>query len=851
MAFDTLDGGRVEQRELAEEMRASYLDYAMSVIVGRALPDGRDGLKPVHRRVLFAMSERGLQPGRPYAKCAAVVGDVLGKYHPHSDTAAYDTLVRMAQWFSLRHPLVDGQGNFGNQDGYSAAAMRYTECRLARLATEMLRDIDANTVDFIPNYDGRHREPLVLPARFPNLLVNGSAGIAVGMATNIPPHNLVETIDACIELIDNPAATLDDLMRHVKGPDFPTGATVMGLAGIREAYETGRGRVVMRARVHTEELKGGRSAIIVTEMPYQVKRDGDDGVIRKIADLVESKVLREVSDVNNHSDRNGTRIVIELKRDAVPKVVLNKLFKHTPLQTTFGVNMVALVDGVNPRTLSLKQVLVHYLDHQKEVVTRRTKDELDRAERRAHVLQGYLIALDHLDEVIALIRAADDTETARAGLMEQFGLSEIQAQAILDMRLRALTGLERKRVKDEHDDLMERIAELREILADEAKLMSLIREELLEIKEQHGDARRTEILPAEGEIDLEQLIAEEDMVISVTASGYIKRIALSAYRTQGRGGVGVIGMDTKEDDYIEHLFVASTHDYLLFFTSVGKVYRVKVHELPTGNRQSKGRALVNVLPLRQDERVMAVIDTRDYSEGKYLLFATRKGIVKKTEFRAYDTVLKADGIIALKIRDGDELIGVRLTNGDDDVLMVSRNGSAVRFNESDARPMGRDTSGVAGMKLRSGDEVIAVEIARDDQDLLVVTDNGFGKRTRVEEYPTKGRGTMGVLTIRYTEARGRLAGAMIVRDGYEVMLISQDGTVIRTSADGISRMGRSTQGVRLMNLRGEDKVSSLARVTEPQGAPVAVADDSPPDDSPDESRDESPDDSPEEPPPAD
>jgi DNA gyrase subunit A len=840
MAFDTLDGGRVEQRELAEEMRASYLDYAMSVIVGRALPDVRDGLKPVHRRVLFAMSERGLQPGRPYAKCAAVVGDVLGKYHPHSDTAAYDTLVRMAQWFSLRHPLVDGQGNFGNQDGYSAAAMRYTECRLARLATEMLRDIDANTVDFIPNYDGRHREPLVLPSRFPNLLVNGSAGIAVGMATNIPPHNLVETIDACIELIDNPAATLDDLMRHVKGPDFPTGATVMGLSGIREAYETGRGRVVMRARVHTEELKGGRSAIIVTEMPYQVKRDGDDGVIRKIADLVESKVLREVSDVNNHSDRNGTRIVIELKRDAVPKVVLNKLFKHTPLQTTFGVNMVALVDGVNPRTLSLKQVLVHYLDHQKEVVTRRTKDELDRAERRAHVLQGYLIALDHLDEVIALIRAADDTETARAGLMEQFGLSEIQAQAILDMRLRALTGLERKRVKDEHDDLMERIAELREILADEAKLMALIREELLEVKEQHGDARRTEILPAEGEIDLEQLIAEEDMVISVTASGYIKRIALSAYRTQGRGGVGVIGMDTKEDDYIEHLFVASTHDYLLFFTSVGKVYRVKVHELPTGNRQSKGRALVNVLPLRQDERVMAVIDTRDYSEGKYLLFATRKGIVKKTEFRAYDTVLKADGIIALKIREGDELIGVRLTNGDDDVLMVSRNGSAVRFNESDARPMGRDTSGVAGMKLRSGDEVIAVEIARDDQDLLVVTENGFGKRTRVEEYPTKGRGTMGVLTIRYTEARGRLAGAMIVRDGYEVMLISQDGTVIRTSADGISRMGRSTQGVRLMNLRGEDKVSSLARVTEPQGAPAAVADALASDESEDGSQDEPP-----------
>jgi DNA gyrase subunit A len=815
MAIDALGGGRIEPQDLAEEMRTSYLDYAMSVIVSRALPDVRDGLKPVHRRVLHSMNEAGLQPGRPYSKCSRVVGDVLGKYHPHSDTAAYDTLVRLAQWFSLRYPLVDGQGNFGNQDGWPAAAMRYTECRLDKLAVELLRDLDSDTVDFQPNYDGRHREPTVLPARFPNLLVNGSAGIAVGMATNIPPHNLAETIDATIALIDNPEAGVDELMTHVKGPDFPTGATVMGMSGIREAYETGRGRVVMRAKVHTEDLRGGRTALIVTEVPYQVKRDGDDGLVRKIADLVNDKVIPEIADVNNHSDRNGTRITIELKRDAIPKVVLNKLFKHTPLQSTFGVNMVALVDGV-PRTLSLRQMLVHYIDHQKEVVTRRTKFELDRAERRAHVLEGYLIALDNLDAVIALIRASDDVDAARAELMERFALTEIQAQAILDMRLRALTGLERKRIQDEHADLMERIAELRGILADETRLMSVIREELEEVREQFRDDRRTEILPAEGEIDLEQLIAEEDMVISITRSGYIKRLALTAYRVQGRGGIGVMGMDTKEDDYIEHLFVASTHDYLLFFTTVGKVYRVKVHELPTGNRQSKGRALVNVLPLRQDEKVRAVIDTRDYGEGRYLLFGTRNGVVKKTEFKAYDTVLRADGIIALKVREGDELIGVRLTDGDDDVLMVSRNGQAVRYSERDVRPMGRDATGVAGMKLRKGDEVIAGEIARDEQDLLVVTENGFGKRTRVEEYPTKGRGTMGVLTIRYTEARGRLAGAMIVRDGFEVMLISREGTIIRTAVDGISRMGRPTQGVRLMNLRGDDTVGSIARVTEPQ-----------------------------------
>src|SRR4051794_4829857 len=812
---DLLTGGNIEPRGLEEEMRSSYLDYAMSVIVGRALPDVRDGLKPVHRRVLFSMNESGLQPGRPYSKCAAVVGDVLGKYHPHGDSAAYDALVRMAQWFSLRYPMVDGQGNFGNQDGYSAAAMRYTECRLSPLASEMLRDIDADTVDFMPNYDERRREPIVLPSRYPNLLVNGSAGIAVGMATNIPPHNLGEVIDATITLIDDPEATTADLMQHIKGPDFPTAGIVMGLGGIREAYETGRGRVLMRARVHTEDVRGGKTALIVTELPYMVKKGGDEGVIAKIADLVESKTISEISALNDECDRTGMRIYIELKRDAIPKVVLNKLYKHTPLQSTFGVNMVALVDGVEPRTLSLKQLLEHYIAHQKEVLTRRTKFELDRAEKRAHILEGYLIALDNLDEVIALIRAAPDADTARTGLMERFELSEAQAQAILELRLRALTGLERKRVQDEHADLLERIAELREILADEAKLLGVIKEELLEIRERFADARRTEITAGEGEIDLEQLIAEEDMVISITRSGYIKRLPLTTYRTQGRGGVGVMGMDLKDDDYIEHLFVASTHDYLLFFTTVGKVYRVKVHELPEGSRQSKGRALVNVLPLRQDEKVQAVIDTRDYSEGTYLLFATRNGIVKKTEFKAYDTVLKADGIIALKIREGDELIGVRLTDGDDEILLVSRNGSAVRFAEGDVRPMGRDTTGVSGMKLRKGDEVIAVAIARDDQDLLVVTENGFGKRTRVAEYPTKGRGTMGVLTIRYNESRGRLAGSMIVRDTFEVMMISQDGTVIRQRADGISRMGRATQGVRVMNLRENDRVSSIARVSEP------------------------------------
>jgi DNA gyrase subunit A len=1229
-----LGPGRIEPRELEQEMRSSFLDYAMSVIVARALPDVRDGLKPVHRRVLYSMWTNGNRPGRPYVKCANIVGYVMGNHHPHGDTAIYDTLVRLAQPFSLRYPLVDGQGNFGSIDDDPPAAMRYcaalgtrvaaadgtvriedivsaepesdhdvdlvvldrlsrpvhaskffhsgdhptlrmtthegyelegtqnhpvlclvdaagvpmllwklleeiepgdrvaiarvprapeldiperdrklalllggfvsegfageqragfnntdfdffssvadaydeivggpryvyrrplgsgrviweldiqstaalkesplselvgeksatkripeavwrgsqafkrvflqalftgdgsssllprktmqisystyseqlakdvqllllefgvvsrlcryakgevkvvitnrrdarlfarnvgflgdkqakldrelaqvpkastalsrdhvpfvadyirsdcgsrwvdkdwlrrhnidrverweqggtaileriasdevkavveplvtgdyyyaevasiedagvqpvyslrvdtedhsfltngfvshnTEARLARLAEETLRELDSDTVDFGPNYDESKREPLVLPARFPNLLVNGSSGIAVGMATNIPPHNLDEVVDAIVTLIEKPEASVEDLMKHVKGPDFPTGAIIVGRSGIRDAYRSGRGRVVMRARAHIEELRGGKSAIIVTELPYGVKKGGDSGVIAKIAELVNDKVLTEISDLQDHSDRTGMRIQIELKRDAVPQVALNKLFKHTPLQTTFGVNTVALVNGV-PRTLSLLELLRHYLDFQREIVTRRSKHELRQAEKRAHILQGYLIALDNLDEVIALIRAAADTEEARTGLMTRFELTEAQAIAILELRLRALTGLERKRVEDEYKDLAERIAELRDLLGDEAKIDGLIKDELLELKGIYGrgDDRRTEIVAAEEELELEDLIAEEDMVIAITRSGYIKRLPVTAYREQRRGGIGVLGMDLKDEDYIEHLFVASTHDYILFFTSVGKVYRLKVHELPLGSRQSKGRAIVNLLPFRQGETVRAVIQTRAFEEAKYLLFATKNGIVKKTELAAYNTSLKADGIIAIKMREGDELVGARHSSGDDDVLLVSRNGQAIRFSEQDVRAMGRDASGVQGMRLRDDDEVISVAIAADDADLLVVTENGYGKRTRVSDYPKKGRGGMGVKTVQLTEARGHLAGARVVKDGYQVMLISTGGTVIRMPVDDIRRMGRSTQGVIVMRLREGEQVSSLAPVVE-------------------------------------
>jgi DNA gyrase subunit A len=1025
--------GRIEERELEKEMRSSYLDYAMSVIVGRALPDVRDGLKPVHRRVLYAMHDVGLQPTRSYRKCAFIVGEVMGKYHPHGDSAIYDTLVRMAQDFSLRYMLVDGQGNFGSIDDDPAAAMRYcvtgdtrvattsgtlrideiatgvspssdndvdlevldrlgrpvhasklfhsgdhptlrlrtaqgheltgtrnhpvlclidmagvplllwklleeiepgdrvlqlrsqleplpaqdpeelvgdylwsegelalsasglshgedqqggaaileriesqevrdtvqplvtgdyfyaevesvvdagvqpvyslridtddhsfltngfvshnTEARLGRLATELLRDIDADTVDFGPNYDESTQEPLILPARFPNLLVNGASGIAVGMATNIPPHNLREVAAAVTAYIDDPEVDLAGLMEHVKGPDFPGGG-IMSMEGIRDAYASGRGSVKVRARAHVEPLKGGKDAIVVTELPFMVKKGGDSGLITKIADLVRDKKLEGISDLRDETDRSGMRLVIELKRGGQPaKVVLNNLYKKTAMQTTFGINMVALVDGV-PRTLSLLELVHRYVQHQREVVTRRTQYELRRAEARAHILEGLLVALDNLDAVIKLIRASSDPDEARDGLIDKFELSREQAQAILDMRLQRLTALEADKVRAEHADLLERIGELRAILGDESRVLALVKEELAEIVESYGDERRTELAHFEGDVGIEDMIADQQMVISLTASGYVKRLPLATYRQQRRGGVGVMGMNMKEDDYIAHLHICSTHDYLLFFTNRGKIYRLKVYELPEGSRTAKGSALVNLLPLREGEKVMAVIPTRDFKENKYLAFATAKGQIKKTEFLAYNTPIRADGIIAIKVRDGDELVQVRLTSGKDDILMVSHSGHASRFSEELVRPMGRDTSGIKGMNVAArGNRVLAMDIARDDTELFVVTDNGYGKRTPVAEYPVKGRGTKGVLTAKLTEKKGGLVGALIVREHQDLLFISQNGMVQRTSVNGISQMGRPTQGVKVMNIKDDDRVSAVALVVESDDGPEEVAQD--------------------------
>jgi DNA gyrase subunit A len=822
--YDTLSGGHIEDRGLEQEMRSSYLDYAMSVIVGRALPDVRDGLKPVHRRVLYSMYDLGLQPNRPYRKCAFIVGEVMGKYHPHGDSAIYDTLVRMAQDFSLRYPLVDGQGNFGSIDEDPAAAMRYTEARMARLATEMLRDIDADTVDFGPNYDEENQEPLVLPSRFPNLLVNGTSGIAVGMATNIPPHNLREVSAAVMAYIDDPSIDLEGLMTHIKGPDFPGGG-MMSREGIRDAYASGRGSIKVRARAHVEPLKGGKDAIVVTELPFTVKKLGENGLVAKIADLVRDKKLEGISDIRDETDERGMRLVIELKRGGPPaKVVLNNLYKKTAMQSTFGANMVALVDGV-PRTLSLRELIEYYVQHQREVVTRRTQYELRRAEARAHILEGLLVALDNLDAVIKLIRASTDPDAARQGLMDQFELSREQSQAILDMRLQRLTALEADKVRAEHADLMERIGELRAILGDEARVMSIVKDELAEIVESYGDERRTEIAAFEGEVGIEDMIADQQMVISLTASGYVKRLPLATYRQQHRGGVGVMGMNLKEDDYIAHLHISSTHDYLLFFTNRGKVYRLKVYELPEGSRTAKGSNLRNLLPLQEEERVMAVIPTRDFKENRYLVFATAEGLVKKTEFLAYNTPIRADGIIAIKVRPGDELVQVRLTSGEDDILMVSHSGHASRFSEERVRSMGRDTSGIKGMNVAGKDNrVLAMDIARNDTELFVVTENGYGKRTPVSEYPIKGRGTKGVLTIRMTEKKGGLSGALIVNPHQDLLFISQNGMVQRTGVEGISQMGRSTQGVKVMNIKDDDRVSAVALVVESEDTSAPVAD---------------------------
>ena len=819
MATDVIGGGNIEPRALEDEMRTAYMDYAMSVIVGRALPDVRDGLKPVHRRVLFAMNEMGLSPSRPYVKCAQVVGEVMGHYHPHGDASIYDTMVRLAQDFSMRHTLVDGQGNFGSVDDDPAAAMRYTESRLTRLALEMVRDIDMDTVDFVPNYSGAKQEPVVLPSRFPNLLVNGGTGIAVGMATNIPPHNLREVVDATVAFLDDPLVTADELLKHLKGPDFPTGGIIMGLQGIRDAYETGRGKVKVRARAHIEEIGMGKEAIIVTELPYAVKKGGDGGLITKIAELVHEKKIPEISDLRDESDRRGMRLVIELKRAVNPKVVLNKLYKHTAMQSTFGVNMVALVDGV-PKLLSLREVLTAYVAHQREVIVRRAKFELNQKEARAHVLEGLLIALDNLDAVIQLIRAAPDRDHAREELVAKFSMTAIQASAILDLRLSQLTALEADAIKQEHADVTERIGELRSLLGDEQQVRDLIKVELLEIATQFEEPRRTEIAPSEDELDLEDLIADQQMVITITKSGYIKRVPLATYRQQRRGGVGINGMDLKDGDYIEHLFVCSTHDFLLFFSNRGKVYRSKVYELPEGARTSKGRALINILPLRENEMINSVLSTRDFSESPFLVFATRKGVIKKTEFSAYNTPIKADGIIAINIRDDDELIAVRRVDEGDEIMMVSKAGLAVRFEESEARAMGRSTGGVRGMNIGDG-EVIAMDVARDDMDLLVMTEAGYGKRTKIDQYRKTARGTKGVITIKLTEAKGGLAGALVVRPHHELVFISQNGMVNRTSVKGISQQGRSATGVRVMNPREDDRVTAVALIADSEDASEA------------------------------
>jgi len=794
--------------EIQTELRNSFLEYSMSVIVARALPDVRDGLKPVHRRILYAMNESGLTPTRAYKKSAWTVGEVIGKYHPHGDSAVYDTMVRLAQPFAMRAPLVDGHGNFGSVDGDSAAAMRYTESRLHRLAMELLRDLDKETVDFGPNYDESLTEPLVLPARYPNLLVNGSAGIAVGMATNIPPHNLGEVIDATTMLIDNPDATIEDLMTKIPGPDFPTGGIIMGYDGIKSAYETGRGSITIRGKAHIEQTSTGRTRIIITEIPYQVNKSK---LVTKVADLVREKKLTEISDLRDESDRKGMRVVIELKNNCIPQVVLNKLFKHTQLQQGFGVIMLSLVDGV-PRTLNLKEMLYYYIEHQKDVIVRRTRYDLRKAEERAHILEGLIIALDNIDEVIRIIRASNDDTEARARLIERFGLSVIQTDAILEMRLRRLTGLERGKIQDELAELREKIAWLTRVLNEPGLVLTIIKDELAEVRQKFADKRRTDISSAAKDLDVEDLIAEEDMVVTITKAGYIKRLPVATYRQQKRGGKGLQGVNLRDADFVEHLFIASTHDYILVFSTRGKVYRMKVHELPVGSRHARGTAVVNLLPFEQTEKIAAVINTKVFSADEYLMFATLHGMVKKTAIGAYDRS-RRDGIIAINLRDSDELISVRRVKDGQKVIMVSSAGKAIKWDESEARPMGRDTMGVKGMTIKPGEAMLGMEIAPNDSELFVVTERGYGKRTAIGDYPEHHRGGQGVRTIQVTPKKGPLTGMKIVQPQHELMLISEEGVVIRVKADDISKLGRSTQGVKVMNVAESDRVTAIARVS--------------------------------------
>lgn len=791
--------------ELSKEMRTSFLEYSMSVIVSRALPDVRDGLKPVHRRILYAMNESGITPRRPHAKSARTVGDVIGKYHPHGDSAVYDTMVRLAQWFSMRVPLVDGHGNFGSIDGDSAAAMRYTEARLDKPAMELLRDLDKETVDFQPNYDESLEEPTVLPARFPNLLVNGSSGIAVGMATNIPPHNLGETIDATCMMLDDPDVTTEELMKVMPGPDFPTGAIIMGREGIKEAYETGRGSLTIRSKCRIEEGKNGKSSIVISEIPYQVNRTN---LLKKIADLVRDKKLPEVSSVHDAADRTGIDIIIDLKQNEIPQVVLNKLYKHTQLQVGWGCNMVALVNGA-PRTLSLKEMLHYYILHQEDVIVRRTRYDLAKAEARAHILEGFVIALDHIDEVITIIRSSETDVEAKERLMDTFKLSEKQSEAILEMRLRRLTGLEREKIENELEELRKAIAYYKQLLNDNDMVHGVIKEELLEIKEKYSTPRKTKITNAAKDLDVEDLIAEEEVAVTVTKAGYIKRLPVSTYRQQKRGGKGMQGVNLKESDFVEHLFIASTHDYILFFSNKGKVYRLKVYEIPEASRHARGNAIVNLLPFEKGECVSAVIATKDFPEDEYLMFATAQGMVKKTAMKLYDRT-RRDGLIAISLKDEDELISVQRVAAGEKVMMVSSSGKAIQWDEEEVRAMGRDTQGVRGMNVQLDAKVLGMEIVRPGSALFVITERGYGKRTPVEDYPVHHRGGQGVFTITMTAKKGLLAAMKIVEADDELMIITEEGVVVRTPVQGVSELGRSTQGVHIMNVADKDKVTAVA-----------------------------------------
>jgi DNA gyrase subunit A len=793
---------------IEEEMKVSYLDYAMSVIIGRALPEVRDGLKPVQRRILYAMFREGLLPGRKYSKSAGVVGEVLKKYHPHGDSAVYDAMVRLAQDFNMRYMLVDGQGNFGSIDGDPAAAYRYTEARLAKIAEELLADIDKETVDFIPNFDETTEEPKVLPSKIPNLIVNGAAGIAVGMATNIPPHNLGEVVDGLVMLLEDPAVAVEGLMTAIKGPDFPTGGIIHGTGGIRDAYATGRGLLKIRARARIEREHRGGENIIISEMPYQVNKAR---LIEKIAELVREKKIEGISDIRDESDRDGIRVVLELKRGEMAQVVLNNLYKHTQMETTFGIITLALVNG-QPHVLGLKKVLNYFLQHRREVILRRTRFELRKAEERAHILEGLKIALDHLDEIIALIRASKSPEEAKHGLMRGYPLSEIQAQAILDMKLQRLTGLERDKIVSEYKETLKEIERLKAILASDALVSKIIRDELLEIKARYADERRTEITEETKEITIEDLITEEEMVITLSHQGYIKRNPLSAYRSQRRGGKGLIGMETKEEDFVEQLFIGSTHDYMLFFSNLGRLYWLKTYQIPEAGRAAKGKALINLLQLAEGEHISTALPVRDFKEG-YLIMITKNGTVKKTALSAYSNP-RGKGIIAVSLDEGDELIAVRKTSGENDIIIGTRNGLAIKFNEGDVRDMGRSARGVRGIRLVDGDEVVAAEVAEEKTAILTVAENGFGKRTRIDDYPRQGRGGKGVISIKLTEKGGKVVGLLQVRDEDEVVMITSAGKLIRTTAENISVHGRNTQGVKLMDTAEEDKIVSIAKVVE-------------------------------------